>query len=149
MIYRPSADDMQKAVAVWLPLFDDKVGRSRNQGATKYSGIYARASRSRNCPKRGARTERKLCKSRRKAAEAPMAYFSYVEVVRTSATKKAPRLGRGAVVQFYPVRDYSASFIERFSLPFSSAPRNFTRTWSPMATTSSTFSVRVAASLEM
>ena len=35
----------------------------------------------------------------------------------------------------------SASFMERFSLPFSSLPRYLTRTVSPSATASSTFSV--------
>lgn len=36
----------------------------------------------------------------------------------------------------------SASFMERFNLPFSSVPRNLTLTVSPTFTTSSTFSVR-------
>ena len=49
---------------------------------------------------------------------------------------------RPGVRRISPSDYLSASFMERFNLPFSSVPRNLTLTVSPTFTTSSTFSVR-------
>lgn len=49
---------------------------------------------------------------------------------------------RPGVRRISPSYYLSASFMERFNLPFSSVPRNLTLTVSPTFTTSSTFSVR-------